>query len=81
MVTGPYDRGNSSVEETFFPGDAMPCLQKLIFTDGFQGCDSSEGGLPSGCPQNSGRRTSFIVKVREGFLEEVVWDERGCFEI
>lgn len=60
---------------------SMPCLQKLIFTDGFQGCDSSEGGLPSGCPQNSGRRTSFIVKVREGFLEEVVWDERGCFEI
>lgn len=55
--------------------------KSLIFTDGFQGCDSSEGGLPSGCPQNSGRRTSFIVKVREGLLEEVVWDERGCFEI
>lgn len=45
MVTGPSDRGNSSIEE-LFPGDAMPCLQKLIFADGFQGCDSSEDGLP-----------------------------------
>lgn len=81
MVTGPSDRGNSSIEEPLFPGDAMPYLQKLIFADVFQGCDSSEGGLPRECPQSPGRRTSFIVKVREGFLEEAVWDKSGCFEI